>query len=298
MSNAPDDYSATRFVIDARGHRLDLRPGAPDRGAHLMGILNTTPDSFSDGGQFVTVDAAVSRTAEMLSEGASIIDIGGESTRPGADPVSEQEEMDRVVPVIRAIAERFPDAVLSIDTYKPSVADAALDAGAHIVNDVTGLRQFPEMADVAATYGAPIILMHSAGAPGHLTERPDYEDLEADVFDTLRTAIDRAQAAGVEHILTDPGFGFGKSVAENLQLVNRIDRLLDLGYPVLAGISRKSAIGKLLGTDGSPVPTAKRLFGTLGATAVALLRGTTVIRTHDVRPTAEFLRAMHATLNS
>jgi dihydropteroate synthase len=263
-----------------------------------MGILNTTPDSFSDGGQFVTVEAALSRTADMLAEGATIIDIGGESTRPGADPVSASEERDRVVPVIEAVADRFPEALLSIDTYKPSVAEAALCAGAHIVNDVTGLRHFPETADVAAAHNAPLILMHSAGEPGHLTERPDYDDLEADVFSTLRAAIETAVDAGVRHIVTDPGFGFGKSVDENLQLVNRIDRLLDLGYPVLAGISRKSPIGKLLGSEDAPVPTDERLYGTLGTTAVALVRGATIIRTHDVRATREMLMAVHATITA
>ena len=143
------------FLLDCRGIELDVHPGAPPYGAHLMGILNTTPDSFSDGGQYVTVETAVSRTAEMLSEGATIIDIGGESTRPGADPISEQEEMDRVVPVIEAIRDRFPEAILSVDTYKPAVARAAMEAGAHIINDVTGLRLFPETADIAAAFGAP-----------------------------------------------------------------------------------------------------------------------------------------------
>ncbi|PEN13880.1 dihydropteroate synthase [Longibacter salinarum] len=298
MSFSSADYPADRFIIDARGHELDLRPGAPPHGAHVMGILNTTPDSFSDGGQFVTVEAAVSRAAEMLAEGASIIDIGGESTRPGAEPVDKEEEIDRVVPVIDAISQRFPEAVLSIDTYKPDVAQSALEAGAHIVNDVTGLRHHPETADVAADVGAPLILMHSVGAPGKLTKRPDYDDLDQNVFGTLRSAIETAQSAGVDHIVTDPGFGFGKSVSENLHLINHIDDLLRLGFPVLAGISRKSALGKLLGSEDEPVGTDERLFGALGTTAIALLRGATIIRTHDVQPTLEMLHAMHATLQS
>lgn len=286
-------YPPNQFVLDCRGVKLDARPGAPPFGAHIMGILNTTPDSFSDGGQYVTVEAAVSRTAEMLAEGAAIIDIGGESTRPGADPVGEQEEMDRVVPVIEAIHARFPEAILSIDTYKSTVARAAMEAGAHIINDVTGLRHDADMADVAAAFGAPLILMHSAGDPGHLTERPDYDDVEANVEHTLRDAIATASAAGVKHVITDPGFGFGKSLQENFQLINRTNRLLDLGYPVLAGISRKSAIGKLLGTPDAPVATENRLYGSLGATAVAVFRGATLIRTHDVHPTRDMLHALH-----
>ena len=283
------------FLLDCRGIELDVRPGAPPFGAHLMGILNTTPDSFSDGGQYVTVETAVSRAADMLAEGATIIDIGGESTRPGADPVGEQEEMDRVVPVIEAIRDRFPEAVLSVDTYKPAVARAAMEAGAHIINDVTGLRLFPETADIAAEFGAPLILMHSAGDPGHLTERPDYDDVEADVQHTLLDGLNTAKAAGVAHIVTDPGFGFGKTVKENFQLINRIDQLLELGHPVLAGISRKSAIGKLLGSPEHPVPTDERLFGTLGATAVAVFRGASIIRTHDVHQTRDMLHALHTT---
>lgn len=283
------------FLLDCRGIELDVRPGAPPFGAHLMGILNTTPDSFSDGGQYVTVETAVSRAADMLAEGATIIDIGGESTRPGADPVGEQEEMDRVVPVIQAIRDRFPEAILSVDTYKPAVARAAMEAGAHIINDVTGLRLFPETADIAAEFGAPLILMHSAGDPGHLTERPDYDDVESDVQHTLKDALDTAKAAGVSHLVTDPGFGFGKTVEENFQLINRIDQLLELGYPVLAGISRKSAIGKLLGSPEHPAPTEERLFGTLGATAVAVFRGATIIRTHDVHQTRDMLHALHTT---
>lgn len=294
----PDRFPPDAFVLECAGQTLDCRPGAPPDGAHVMGILNTTPDSFSDGGQFVAVEDAVSRTAEMLSEGAAIIDVGGESTRPGADPVSEAEELDRVVPVVQAIAERFPEAIISIDTYKPSVAEAALDAGAHVVNDVTGLRHFPETADVAARHGAPLVLMHSAGEPGRLTERPDYDDLEADVEATLSGGLSIAQEAGVPQIVTDPGFGFGKSTGENLRLIETVDRLLELRHPVLVGISRKSAIGRLLGSDASPVPVDARLFGTLGVTAVAVLRGATIVRTHDVAATVEMLQGFTATLRS
>ena len=292
-------FSADRFILDVGDRTLDGRPGAPDGpGAHLMGILNVTPDSFSDGGRYTAVEDAVSRAAAMRSAGAAIIDVGGESTRPGADPVSEAEERDRVIPVIQALAERVPDAIVSVDTYKSGVADAALEAGAHIVNDVTGLRHDPAMAEVAADHGAPVILMHSVNEPGALTEAPSYDDVLDAVVRSLADAIERAEAAGIEHVVTDPGFGFGKSVTENLRLVNRIDRLLGLGRPVLVGVSRKSTIGAVLGTDDAPRPVDERLHGSLGATAVAVLRGATFVRTHDVAATADLLRVWHATVQA
>lgn len=261
-----------------------------------MGILNVTPDSFSDGGQFTAVEDAVSRAAEMLSEGASIIDVGGESTRPGAEPLSVEDERDRVVPVIEALSKRFPDARLSIDTYKPEVARAALAAGAHMINDVTGLRLHPEMAQAAADWNAPLILMHSRGEPGDLTRPRDYDDVTAEVRDTLARSIETAREAGVQQIVVDPGFGFGKSNEENLRLINEIDELLTLNHPVLVGISRKSTIGATLGSPNDPVPIDERLYGSLGVTAVAVLRGATIVRTHDVTPTLELLKVIGSTL--
>jgi dihydropteroate synthase len=263
-----------------------------------MGILNVTPDSFSDGGQFVAVEDAVSRAAEMLSAGASIIDVGGESTRPGADPVSLDEETDRVVPVVEALVDQFPEAILSVDTYKPAVARAALNAGAHIVNDVTGLRHNPEMAEVAAEAGAPLVIMHSQGEPGDLTTPREYADVTAEVRDALAQAAETAEAAGVSSIVLDPGFGFGKSHADNLRLMNEIDELLALDRPFLIGVSRKSTIGATLGTPDAPAPTDERLFGSLGATAVAVMRGATLVRAHDVAATTQMLRVLGATLRS
>lgn len=262
-----------------------------------MGILNVTPDSFSDGGQFVGVEDAVSRAADMLSEGASIIDVGGESTRPGADPVAPEDERDRVVPVIEALSDRFPEARISIDTYKPEVARAALAAGAGMVNDVTGLRLHPEMAEAAADWNAPLILMHSAGEPGDLTRPREYDDVTAQVRDTLVQALETAKRAGVKHVVVDPGFGFGKSHADNLRLINEVDELLTLNRPVLVGVSRKSTIGATLGTDDDPVPVGDRLFGSLGVTAVAVMRGATIVRTHDVTSTVEMLQTIGATLS-
>lgn len=294
----PESFATNRFVLDCRGQRLDCRPGSPNlSGAHVMGILNVTPDSFSDGGQYVAVEDAVSRATEMLSEGASIIDVGGESTRPGATPVPLAEELDRVLPVIDALVDRFPEALISIDTYKSEVARAALDAGAHIVNDVTGLRHDPQIAEVAAEAGAPLVLMHSVGEPGELTRPRSYDDVTAEVRDAIARSVETAVEAGVEHVVIDPGFGFGKSNRENLRLINEIDELLALDRPVLVGVSRKSTIGATLGTPDQPTPVDDRLFGTLGATAVAVMRGATLVRAHDVAPTVEMLRVLDATLH-
>lgn len=295
----PDAFSPDRFVLDCRTQTLDCRPGtAGSPGPHVMGILNVTPDSFSDGGQFQAVEDAVSRTAEMLSDGASIIDIGGESTRPGAEPVSAQEERDRVLPVVEALTDRFPDALFSVDTYKPEVARPVLEAGAHIVNDVTGLRHRPEMAEVAAEAGAPLVVMHSPGEPGDLTSPREYDDVVAEVRDALARAIETATEAGVSSIIVDPGFGFGKTHAQNLRLINEIDELLALDRPVLLGVSRKSTIGATLGSDEERAPVDNRLFGSLGATAVGVMRGGTLVRTHDVAATVEMLDVLNATLRA
>ncbi|MEZ4702396.1 MAG: dihydropteroate synthase [Rhodothermales bacterium] len=284
------------FILACCGKTLDCRPGRPE-GPVVMGILNVTPDSFSDGGRYTEVDTALARAEAMLREGATVIDVGGESTRPrgkaygaGAGPVSEADERARIEPVVRALAARFHEAIISIDTYKPSIARAALDAGAHLVNDVTGLRLYPEMADVAAEAGAPLILMHSLGRPGEMPHEHRYADVVEEVFASLRASVAVAERAGVRHLVTDPGFGFGKTPGENAALINRVDRFLDLGRPVLVGISRKSSIAALL--DAPETPPEERLYGTLGATAVAVLRGATIVRTHDVRATAEMLRVL------
>ena len=298
---APPTYDVERFVLDCRGHALDCRPGQP-MGAHVMGILNVTPDSFYDGGQYTAVEDAVARAETMIDEGAAIIDIGGESSRPagsvygeGAAAVPEAEELDRVLPVVEALRERFPETLLSVDTYKPEVARKALEAGAHIINDITGLRIFPEMAEVVAEYGAPLIVMHSLGRPGAMPHTQDYGDVTDAVKASLEESLSIAEDAGVKHVVVDPGFGFGKTAAENLRLINTVDMLLALERPVLVGISRKSTVGAVLGTPDAPAPKDERLFGSLGITAVAALRGATIVRTHDVRPIVEMLRAMGAT---
>ncbi len=295
-------FDPNAFLLRVRGRTLDCTPGKPG-GTHVMGILNVTPDSFSDGGAYVSVPAAVRRVGEMLDEGASIIDIGGESSRPrgkaygaGAAAVPAREEIQRVLPVVEAAVDRFPEAILSIDTWKPEVAEAALAAGAHIVNDVTGLRYTTETATVAAGYNAPLVLMHAIGKPGDMPAQGAYADVAREVSASLADSVRRAEEAGVRHIIVDPGFGFGKSHEENLQLLGAAGDILELGRPVMIGVSRKSAIGALLGAPDEPVPIRERLFGSLGATAVGVLRGASVVRAHDVRPTAEFLRGMYAVL--
>ena len=252
----------------------------------LMGILNVTPDSFSDGGEFFGVEAAVVQAGTMLDEGARIVDVGGESTRPGSDPVSEEEEVRRVLPVVRGILEVRPGAIVSIDTYQASTAEAALDAGAHLVNDVTALSD-PRMVGLVAERGCPIILMHMLGEPKTMQKDPLYEDVVREVRDFLAERAERAARAGVAHgdIILDPGIGFGKTYAHNLALLNRLDALVELGFPVLVGASRKSFLGKIVGSDSSK----DRLFGTVATSVLAYERGATLFRVHDVRANKEAL---------
>lgn len=250
-------------------------------------------------------DAALRRVEDMIYEGASIVDIGGESSRPrgsvygeGAEAVAIDEEIRRVVPIIESVSKRFPEILISVDTYKSGVASEALAAGAHIVNDVTGLRYSTETAEIAARYGAPLIVMHSLGKPGDMPAVHEYGDVVADVRDSLAESEARAVAAGVEHVVIDPGFGFGKSPRENLRLVRNVQTLLSFGRPVLLGVSRKSTIGAYLGQPDHPAPVERRLYGSLGTTAVGVLRGASIVRTHDVAPTTEMLRLIGAVLNS
>ncbi|MDQ4003254.1 MAG: dihydropteroate synthase [Actinomycetota bacterium] len=252
----------------------------------LMGILNVTPDSFSDSGEFFGVDAAVVQAETMLDEGAQIVDVGGESTRPGSDPVSEEEELRRVLPAVRGILEVRPGALVSIDTYRASTAEAALDAGAHLVNDVTALSD-PRMAGLVAERGCPIILMHMLGEPKTMQKDPRYVDVVREVRDFLAMRAECATRAGVAHgdIILDPGIGFGKTYEHNLALLNRLGALVELGFPVLVGASRKSFLGKIVGSDSSK----DRLFGTVATSVLAYERGAKLFRVHDVRANKEAL---------
>ncbi len=294
----PDSQPFDPFVLRWAHGELDCRAGAAPQ---VMGILNVTPDSFSDGGRYTRLDAALHRVETMLEEGAVLIDVGGESSRPqgavygeGATALGAEAEKQRILPIIEAIATRFPEVLVSVDTYKADVARAALDAGAALLNDITGLRFDPGLADVAARYEVPLVVMHSLGTPGAMPHSHAYTDVVEEVKTSLAASVQQAEAAGVRYVITDPGFGFGKSVEENLKLLAGVPELLSLNRPVLIGISRKSTIGAILGAAGKPAPVMDRLFGTLGATAVAVLRGAAIVRTHDVRPTVELLRVLHA----
>lgn len=247
----------------------------------IMGVLNVTPDSFSDGGQYMELDDAIRRGVEMREHGADIIDVGGESTRPGAEPVALEEELRRVVPLVEALAgQGIP---ISIDTSKASVARAALDAGATVVNDVTALWDH-SMRDLCASRGVSVCLMHMQGEPRTMQDYPVYDDVVREVEDYLLKAAARAEDAGVlrERIWIDPGIGFGKTLDHNLLLLRYLDRFVATGYPVTLGVSRKSFLGKLLGQPDTPLPVKERLPGTLAAQVLAQAAGAAVLRVHDV----------------
>ncbi|PAP78608.1 dihydropteroate synthase, partial [Rubrivirga marina] len=273
------------------------RPLPLDR-PHVMGVLNVTPDSFSDGGRYASTRAAVDRAHAMAEAGASLVDVGGESTRPGARPVGLDEELERVVPVVEAIAREVPHVLISVDTVKGAVAREALRAGAHVVNDVTGLREGVGTAAAAAEYGAPLVVMHSLARTGGTAPADAYDDVVGDVIASLRRSVARAEEAGVADVIVDPGFGFGKTVEQNLRLIAEVDRLVAEGWPVLIGVSRKSTVGAVLGTPGRPAPVTERLYGSLGLAALAVVRGAHVVRAHDVRETVETLRTIGAALTA
>jgi len=257
----------------------------------IMGILNVTPDSFSDGGQFVSLDAALAHAEQMISEGADIIDVGGESTRPGGEPVTVEEEIKRVVPVIEALAQRT-DIPISVDTTKSEVARVALDAGASIVNDISALRFDFYVADAVARAGAGLVLMHSRGTPATMHRLPPVADVMHEVTHSLRASINMAERRGVkrESIVIDPGIGFGKSQDQNLELLAKLDQLIAAfpDYPLMIGTSRKSFIGRLLADEtGTPAPAEDRLYGTLATITAAVLKGAHIIRVHDVKATAD-----------
>jgi len=269
--------------LDCGGRALDLSRTA------IMGILNVTPDSFSDGGIFLARDAAVAHALAMVEEGADLIDVGGESTRPGAQAVSVQEELDRVIPVIEAIARAVPLPV-SIDTSKPEVMRAAVAAGAGLINDVRALRATGAL-QTAAALAVPVCLMHMQGEPRSMQHNPVYVDVAGEVRNFLHERIEACVAAGIPHqrIVIDPGFGFGKTVEHNLELLRRLDELRALGTPILAGLSRKSMIGALFG-----LPVAQRLHASVALALIAVQNGATMLRVHDVRATREAIRMFEA----
>jgi dihydropteroate synthase len=267
-----------------------------DSGPVIVGILNITPDSFSDGGDFLDPEAAARHAVAMLDEGAGILDLGGESTRPGSDPVSQEEELGRVIPVIERILAACPEAVISVDTYRADTATAALEAGARIINDVTSLRGDPSIASVVEKAACPVILMHMQGEPKTMQNEPHYDDVVPEVKDFLAQRAEHAISAGVrpENIILDPGIGFGKNLEHNLALLRNLDAIVDLGFPVLVGASRKRFIGDISGVQEA----RERVFGTVAATVLAYERGASYFRVHDVRANREALAVAEAVLRA
>ena len=257
----------------------------------IMGVLNVTPDSFSDGGRFLGADAAVEHAKRMAREGADIIDVGGQSTRPGAKPLAAEDELGRIKPVIQRLVAEL-DVPISIDTFQPDVAEECLRLGATIINDVSGLRD-PRMMAVAARYEAPVVLMHMLGTPLTMQEEISYQDVVEDLKTFFRERTREATEAGVRQVMIDPGIGFGKTAAHNLRILDRLGEFKDLGYPVLVGASRKSFIGEITG-----LPVENRLEGTIAATVIAAGNGADAVRVHDVAACKQALRITDAVRQS
>jgi dihydropteroate synthase len=255
-----------------------------------MGILNATPDSFSDGGKYLDHSRAMDRIHLMLKNGAKIIDVGGESTRPGAEPVSVEEEIDRVIPLLEQAIPVFKNATFSIDTTKYEVAKRALEAGVQIVNDVSGLQKEPRLADLCAEFDAAYILMHSQGDPQKMQKNPEYNDVVEDVTVFFEQKIKEAKKRGVHQIVLDPGIGFGKTLEHNLRLIAHLDKFKKFGFPILVGASRKSMIGKIL----EDRTTEKRITGTIALHYHALMKGANVVRVHDVKEASDSIRIFNA----
>lgn len=276
--NIPSKFECGKFQLDL------TRP-------NVMGIVNVTPDSFSDGGKYASIDLAVEHALQLIAEGADILDIGGESTRPGAEPVSLQEELRRVIPVIEALSQ-VTAVPLSIDTYKPEVMRAAIAAGADIVNDICALRE-PGALEIVADSNAGVCLMHMQGVPQTMQLNPMYEDVVAEVRQFLADRADACLAKGIarERILLDPGFGFGKTTVHNVTLLQHLDRLNALGYPLLVGLSRKSVLGRIAGGD-----ELQRLHAGLAASVISVMKGAKIVRVHDVKATVDALKVVAAVM--
>ena len=268
-----------RLTLNCRGQLLSLEQPI------VMGILNVTPDSFYDGGKFTREGAMLAQVEAMLEEGAAVIDVGGMSSRPGAEVVTPEEELRRVMPAIHAILRRFPDAILSIDTVQSRVAREAVQAGAAIVNDISAARFDEKMYEETAKLGAPYILMHMQGTPGDMQQQPEYEDVVREVLDFFIAEVGKLRQAGVKDIVLDPGFGFGKTVEHNYRLLRDMHVFRILDCPILAGLSRKSMINKVL-----RIPPDRALNGTTALNMVALQQGARILRVHDVRPAVETIK--------
>lgn len=285
------------FTLEFDRFRLDLGPQTC-----IMGILNATPDSFSDGGRFYTFEAAVRQGIKLVKDGAHILDIGGESSRPFAAPVSEQEELDRVIPVIETLSKRI-DVPISIDTVKSGVAKEALNAGASMINDISAFEKDPAMADLAAQRNVPVVLMHMKGTPETMQVNPDYDDLLLEITSYLLSRASYAMEKGIQknHIILDPGIGFGKTVEHNLVLINHLEKIISLGFPVLLGPSRKSFIQNILSKKENTLvgpDNVKTEYGTLAAVAASILKGAHIVRVHDVEKVNAFTRIIDSIRNA
>jgi len=288
--NPSHNGSRREFVLRCR--EGDLQLGARTL---VMGVLNVTPDSFSDGGLFLETHRAIEHGLRMAEEGADIIDVGGESSRPGSDPLPLDAELERIIPVIEALTSRL-QIPLSVDTYKAQVAERAIEAGAQMINDISGLRFDPQMPAVAARFDTPLIIMHIKGTPKTMQQDPTYEDLMGEIIAYLREGIERAErVAGVDphQVIVDPGIGFGKRVEDNLMILNRLDELNCLGRPLLIGTSRKSFIGAVLDRE-----VDQRAIGTLATVAVSALKGAHIVRVHDVAPARQAVDMVDAIINA
>jgi len=277
------------MLLHLRSRDIDL-----EQKVVVMGILNVTPDSFYDGGRYTGEDEALARVEEMIGEGADIIDVGGESVRPGVDPIGLDEELGRVIPVIEKIKRQF-SIPICVDTYKAEVARQAIEEGAEMVNDISALRFDPDLRKIVAGYGVPVVLMHIKGTPKNMQDNPRYDSLMEEIISYLDSSIKLAEEAGADGrgIIVDPGIGFGKTTAHNLEILRRLEELASLGKPILVGLSRKSFIGNVLG-----LPQEERLEGGLAATCMAVWRGARLVRTHDVSPTRRAVDMVQAILGS
>lgn len=288
LKNLLTNFKCQRWEIECAKYTLRLGGRAL-----IMGILNVTPDSFADGGRYDTLDSALLQAERMAEEGADIIDIGGESTRPGARPVPLKEEMGRTIPVIKELVKRI-DLPISIDTYKSQVAREALDSGASLVNDISALRVDEGMAGVVSRYKAPLVLMHMQGEPRNMQKNPHYKDVVGEIISFLRERVAFAKEKGIdeERIIVDPGIGFGKTTEHNLKIFNRLSEFRSLGRPILVGPSRKSVIGNVLN-----LPVEERLEGTAATVAASILNGADIIRVHDVKEMKRVVDMTDAILN-
>lgn len=288
--NPSHNGARRQFVLRCR--EGDLQLGARTL---VMGVLNITPDSFSDGGLFYDSSRAIEHGLRMAEEGADIIDVGGESSRPGSDPIPLEEELKRVIPVIEALASRL-EIPLSVDTYKSQVAERAIEAGAQMINDISGIRFDPQIPAVAARYDTPLIIMHIKGTPKTMQQDPHYENLMGEIIDSLREGMERAERVGgvdPHQVILDPGIGFGKRVEDNLMILNRLDELNCLGRPLIIGTSRKSFIGAVLDLE-----VDQRAIGTLATVAVSVLKGAHMVRVHDVAPARQAVDMVDAVINA